>query len=175
MFTMVEMIVIMQVLVLMCLIKLMVGQSTCSATTEMKGLGTAIGRLRRGDYPRIASVPPRACLFRLFFPDCIYLADRRCCLSLLSLVPFHHGSSSHGCWTACSNGGTSASPVFPEHCWKMLKGNIILYAALVRVVPFPLAQTSTEKVAQSAFSFPLTLMHQEEMWHWASYRDVGCL
>lgn len=30
MFTMVEMIVIMQVLVLMCLIKLMVGQSTCS-------------------------------------------------------------------------------------------------------------------------------------------------
>lgn len=27
----------------------------------------------------------------------------------------------------------------------MLKGNIIPYAALVRVVPFPLAQTSMEK------------------------------
>ena len=44
MFTMVEMVVIMQVLVLMCF-KLMVGQSTCSTTTEIKGLGMAIGRL----------------------------------------------------------------------------------------------------------------------------------
>lgn len=42
MFTMVEMIVIMQVLVLMCLIKLVVGESICSTTTEIKGLGRAI-------------------------------------------------------------------------------------------------------------------------------------
>lgn len=40
MFTTVEMIVIMQVLVLMWLIKLMAGQTTHSTTTGIEGLGT---------------------------------------------------------------------------------------------------------------------------------------
>jgi len=67
MFTMVEMIVIIQVLVLMCLIKLMLGQSTCSTTTEIKGLGMAIGRLWRGYYSRMANVPPKLVCFGCSF------------------------------------------------------------------------------------------------------------
>lgn len=67
MFTMVEMIVIMQVLVLMCLIKLMVGQSTCSTTTEIKGLGTAIGRLQRGYYSGMADAPSKLARFACSF------------------------------------------------------------------------------------------------------------
>lgn len=119
---------------------------------------------------------PKAHPFWLLFPDCTGLADRRCCLSLCAscpLCPCVTGAPAMVAGTACSNGTSSAPPVFPEYCWKKLRGNIILCTALEGG---PIALGTDFHVESGPISsFVLTLKCQEDMWHWASYMDVGCL